>query len=108
MQVKETRSKAKKRDASVDVVAAFDEKIGKVRSAVLELIEGLDDVRDRIIEVEGSLREDFTTGINQATAPLFDKDEALEASIDGLNEHVQIIEEVSLCREEVEAMKAEI
>lgn len=108
VQVKETRGKAKKRDASVDVVAAFDEKIRKVRSAMLELMEGLNDVRDWIMEVEGLLCEDFTTGINQATTPLHDKNEALKASIDGLNERIQVIEEVSPCRDGVEAMKAEI
>jgi len=82
----ETCGQTKRREALMDTAAAFDEKPMKVRSVMVEFMEGLDEARDRIMEVEVSLHEDFANNINQTIVSLHDKDEALEVSIDFFKE----------------------
>ena len=60
-----------------------------MRATMMELVDGLDDVKDRIAEVDRTLRDDFSLVMNGAIGPLQMKDEALEASIEALKLNLQ-------------------
>ena len=103
-----TRGKSKKRDASSDAIAAIDEKLTRMRTAMLEFIEELDEVKRRINEGEETLRHEFTNVVNRTTAPLFDRDDFLETSIEALKLEVVELKEGNSSKTEVEALKMEV
>jgi len=88
--VKETHERAKKREVSLEVMSALNEKLARMRAGMAEFMEGL---------IEGAHSQDtlhleFMNVLNETTAPLHKKkDEALEASIDALKMEVLKLKE---------------
>ena len=103
---RERRGRSRRREESAEAMAALNEKFSKMRATMMELVDGLDDVKDRIAEVDRTLRDDFSLVMNGAIGPLQMKDEALEASIEALKLDVQ--ENDISHQAEIEALKMEI
>ncbi|XP_048133993.1 12-oxophytodienoate reductase 3-like [Rhodamnia argentea] len=77
-----------------------------MKRAMQELLDGLEDAKDRITNMNDKIHEDFAIGLNAAIGPLQMKDEALEASIEALKLDVQ--EKDNTHQAEIEAPKVEI
>lgn len=102
----EKRGRSKRRETSSDALSALNEKFSKMRDMMMELVDGLDEVKERITKVDRTIRDDFSLVMNGAIGPLQMKDEALEASIEGLKLDVQ--EKENSHQAEIEALKVEI
>ena len=64
VQEKETRGKAKRRAASTDVMSAVEERFARMKTTVVEYVDGLNEVKGRIDEVEETFCLKFATIVN--------------------------------------------
>lgn len=91
-----------------DVMSALDEKIIRMKANIVELLDGLDEMKDRPDEVESSLLVEMMNVVRGSMVPLIEKDKFLEAELKGLKMKVRELKREKFHEASVEALKLEV